>query len=296
MDIILFKKYLKGEKAIIDAALDRLLPGDGDCPRSLARAMRYSTMAGGKRLRPILCLAACRAVGGEETDALDTACALEMIHTYSLIHDDLPAMDDDDLRRGHPTLHRVFPEGTAILAGDGLLTLAFEVVAGDKALNDLRARLVMLELARGAGYSGMVGGQQADLDGEGHDISPEALEYIHTHKTGALLTASVICGAIAGDGSQEEIELLRRYGQGIGLAFQIKDDLLDIEGESEKLGKTTGQDAKSGKSTYPSIWGLKASRKKLDQAIASSLAALKAWGEEADPLRQIARYIGTREK
>jgi geranylgeranyl diphosphate synthase, type II len=292
----LFKEYLAEKKKIIDAALDRLLPGDGDCPRSLARAMRYSTMAGGKRLRPILCLAACRAVGGEETVALSSACALEMIHTYSLIHDDLPAMDDDDLRRGHPTLHRVFPEGTAILAGDGLLTLAFEVVAGDNGLTDHQARLIMQELASGSGYSGMVGGQQADLDGEGQDISLEALEYIHAHKTGALLTASVICGTIAGDGSKEEIELLRQYGRRIGLAFQIKDDLLDIESESSILGKTIGQDVKSGKATYPSLWGIESSRKKLDQAVASSITALEAWGAEADPLRQIARYISVREK
>ena len=292
----IFKKYLSRQKNIIDTALERLLPGESDCPQSLSQAMRYSTMAGGKRLRPILCLAACHAVGGDESNAIVSACGLEFIHTYSLIHDDLPAMDDDDLRRGHPTLHRVFSEGTAILAGDGLLTLAFEVVAGDNRLTDRQARRIMLELASGSGYSGMVGGQQADLDGEGQEIIPEALEYIHAHKTGALLTASVVCGAITGEGTPEEIELLRRYGRGIGLAFQIKDDLLDVEGESEKLGKTIGQDAKSGKATYPSLWGIEASRRKLDQAIASSLIALEEWGEEADHLRRIARYISNREK
>ena len=291
-----FKEYLSEQKTIINVVLDRLLPGPGDCPELLHQAMRYSIMAGGKRLRPILCLAACQAVGGDRSDAIDCACALEMIHTYSLIHDDLPSMDDDDLRRGQPTLHKVFPEGTAILAGDGLLTLAFEVVAGEKRLTDSQARMINLELALGAGVRGMVGGQQADLDGEGKTISPEDLEYIHAHKTGALLAASVVCGAIAGKGTPEKIGRIRRYGREIGLAFQIKDDLLDIEGESDKLGKITGQDAKSGKSTYPSLWGIETSREKLDQAIASSLTALDAWGEEAAPLRQIACYIGTREK
>jgi geranylgeranyl diphosphate synthase, type II len=294
MDIL--KEYLAEKKTYIDAALEQLLPGEGDCPESLYRAMRYSTMAGGKRLRPILCLAACHAVGGDRSDAIACACALEMIHTYSLIHDDLPSMDDDDLRRGQPTLHKVFPEGTAILAGDGLLTLAFEVVAGEKRLTDSQARMIILELALGAGVRGMVGGQQADLDGEGKTIRPEDLEYIHSHKTGALLAASVVCGAIAGKGTPDEIGRLRRYGREIGLAFQIKDDLLDIEGESDKLGKITGQDAKSGKSTYPSLWGIETSREKLDEAIASSLTALDAWGEEASPLRQIACYIGAREK
>jgi len=296
MAINTFKKYLSEQKKIIDVSLERLLPGPGGCPELLHQAMRYSTMAGGKRLRPILCLAACQAVGGDRSDAIACACALEMIHTYSLIHDDLPSMDDDELRRGQPTLHKVFPEGTAILAGDGLLTLAFEVVAEEKRLTDRQARMIILELALGAGVSGMVGGQQADLDGEGKTISPEDLEYIHTHKTGALLAASVVCGAIAGKGTPEEIGRLRRYGREIGLAFQIKDDLLDIEGESDKLGKITGQDVKSGKSTYPSLWGIETSREKLDQAIASSLTALDAWGEEAAPLRQLACYIGAREK
>ena len=291
-----FKEYLSEQKKIIDVVLARLLPGSGDCPELLHQAMRYSIMAGGKRLRPILCLAACQAVDGDRSDAIACACALEMIHTYSLIHDDLPSMDDDDLRRGQPTLHKVFPEGTAILAGDGLLTLAFEVVAGEKRLTDNQARMINLELALGAGVRGMVGGQQADLDGEGKTISPEDLEYIHAHKTGALLAASVVCGVIAGKGTPEEIGRIRRYGREIGLAFQIKDDLLDVEGESDKLGKITGQDAKSGKSTYPSLWGIEISREKLDQAIASSLTALDAWGEEAAPLRQIACYIGTREK
>jgi len=222
------KKYLATQKAIIDAALEELLPGDGDCPDALHRAMRYSTMAGGKRLRPILCLAACRAVGGDETNALTPACGLEFIHTYSLIHDDLPSMDDDDLRRGHPTLHRVFPEGTAILAGDGLLTLAFEVVARDDGLADHQSRLIMLELARGAGYSGMVGGQQADLDGEGQEITPEALEYIHAHKTGALLTASVLCGAIAGF-----YILAGGLAQTGAFSFNIQQIILDLKGQTD---------------------------------------------------------------
>lgn len=296
MNKIEFKNYLDEQRAFIDNALNLMLGDNMDCPISLSRAMRYSTMAGGKRLRPILCLAACHAIGGNRENALCCACALEMVHTYSLIHDDLPAMDDDDLRRGRPTLHRVFSEGTAILAGDALLTLAFETIADDKKLNDHQIRLIIMELARSAGYSGMIGGQQADLDGEGNLLSPDELEYIHSHKTGALLTSSVVCGAIAGNGTADEISLLRRYGRAIGLAFQIKDDLLDIEGDSKILGKSTGQDLKSGKATYPSIWGIEAARKKLDEAIDSSLSALNSWGKEADPLRHIAIYIGSRNK
>lgn len=292
----MFKKYLSGQKALIDAALEELLPGDDDCPETLHRAMRYSTLAGGKRLRPILCLAACRAIGGDEDVALATACALEMIHTYSLIHDDLPCMDDDDLRRGRPTLHRAFSEGAAVLAGDGLLTLAFEIVGADERLTDQQVRRIIIQLATGAGCRGMVGGQQADLDAEGKAVSPEELEYIHSHKTGALLTASVLSGAIAGVAEEEQLKQLKEYGMAIGLAFQIKDDLLDVEGESSKLGKSTGQDKKAGKATYPAVWGIEASREKLSQAITRALTSLEGFGEEAEPLRQIARFIANREK
>ncbi len=292
----MFKKYLSEQKALIDAALEELLPGDDDCPETLHRAMRYSTLAGGKRLRPILCLAACRAVGGDEDDALATACALEMIHTYSLIHDDLPSMDDDDLRRGRPTLHRAFSEGAAVLAGDGLLTLAFEIVGADGRLTDQQVRRIIIQLATGSGCRGMVGGQQADLDAEGKAISPEELEYIHSHKTGALLTAAVLCGAIAGAADEKQLKQLREYGMAIGLAFQIKDDLLDVEGETAKLGKSIGQDEKAGKATYPTVWGIEASREKLSQAITRAMTSLEGFGEEAEPLRKIARFIARREK
>ncbi|MDP8214724.1 MAG: polyprenyl synthetase family protein [Candidatus Euphemobacter frigidus] len=290
-----FKVYLKEKQELIDSALDSLLSREDIFPMILHRAMRYSVLAPGKRIRPILCLAACMAVGGKEEDALAPACALEMIHAYSLIHDDLPAMDDDDLRRGRPTLHRAFNEGTAILAGDALLTLAFEVVAVAKRLTDRQVRQIITELAIGAGHRGMVGGQQADLNAEGKTITPEELKYIHSHKTGALLVASVLCGAIIGDAGPKQMVHLKKYGQANGLAFQIKDDLLDIEGKSAKLGKSTGQDKKAEKATYPSIWGIEASREKLKEATATAFALLESFGEEAEPLREIARFIGERE-
>ncbi len=290
-----FQAYLAEKKELIDGALAESLDREKDCPEILRQAMRYSLLGGGKRIRPILCLAACRAVGGREEQALASAGALEMIHTYSLIHDDLPAMDDDEFRRGRPTLHRAFNEGTAILAGDALLTRAFEVIARDRRLSDRQVRRIVTELAAGAGERGMVGGQQADLDAEGRRVDGKALEYIHSRKTGAFLTASVLCGAIAGGASPKQLKILGAYGKAIGLAFQIKDDLLDREGEIGKLGKATGQDEKTGKATYPAVWGIEVSREKLRDAIDEALASLEAFGREADPLREIARFIGERE-
>jgi geranylgeranyl diphosphate synthase type II len=219
-----------------------------------------------------------------------------MIHTYSLIHDDLPSMDNDDLRRGRPTLHRVFSEGAAILAGDGLLTLAFAIIGSDQQLTDHEVRRIVIQLATGAGCRGMVGGQQADLDAEGKAVTPEELEYIHAHKTAALLTASVLCGAIAAGANEEQLNCLAKYGQAIGMAFQIKDDLLDIEGDRSKLGKSIGKDARAGKATYPSVWGREAAREQLDLAVAQALASLEGLGKDADPLREIARFIAQREK
>ncbi|MFH1037435.1 MAG: farnesyl diphosphate synthase [PVC group bacterium] len=289
------QSYLAKKKELIDRALAAFLERGEGCPEILRQAMRYGLLGGGKRIRPILCLAACRTAGGEEKGALAAACALEMIHAYSLIHDDLPAMDDDDLRRGRPTLHRAFNEGTAILTGDALLTLAFEVIARDGHLSDRQARRIVTELASGAGDRGMVGGQQADLAAEGRRVDGGALKYIHTRKTGALLTASVLCGAIAGGAGPKQLDRFKGFGKAIGLAFQIRDDLLDVEGEAAALGKPTGQDEKAGKATYPAVWGIPASREKLEEAIGEALAALEEFGEEAGPLREIARFIGSRE-
>lgn len=289
-----FQDYLAEKKAVVELALADLLDRGEEIPSRLKEAMRYSLLGGGKRIRPILCLSACRAAGGLEAPALTAACALEMIHCYSLIHDDLPAMDDDDLRRGRPSLHRAFDEGTSILAGDGLLTLAFEVVADDRSLTASRARAIIRELAIAAGDRGMVGGQQADLDAEGRKVSREELAGIHSRKTGALITASVVAGAIAGGGERDLAGLMRDYGGEIGLAFQIKDDLLDVEGEEADLGKAVGQDRRGGKATYPALYGVEQSREKLREAVERALAALEPLGEEAEPLRQIARFIARR--
>lgn len=289
-----FQDYLTEKREVVELALSDLLGREEGIPDRLREAISYSLLGGGKRLRPILCLGACRAAGGIEAPALTAACALEMIHCYSLIHDDLPAMDDDDLRRGRPSLHRAFDEGTAILAGDALLTLAFSVIARDRTLPARRAREIIGELAQAAGGQGMVGGQQADLQAESRKINREELARIHSRKTGALMAAAVVCGAIAGGGGPDLIGVLRGYGREIGLAFQIKDDLLDVEGEEGLLGKTVGQDARAGKATYPAIWGLEESRKELKQALKRAGRALETLGEEAEPLRLIARFIARR--
>jgi len=290
-----FQAYLSEKREVVELALADLLGRDGEVPPRLREAIGYSLLGGGKRLRPIICLSACRAAGGIEAPALSAACALEMIHCYSLIHDDLPAMDDDDLRRGRPSLHRAFDEGTAILAGDALLTLAFEVVARDRGLTAGRAREIIGVLAEAAGARGMVGGQQADLEAEGKKISRAELARIHSRKTGALITAAAVAGAIAGGGEKKLVGTLRAYGREIGLAFQIKDDLLDVEGEESLLGKAVGQDARGEKATYPAVWGVEESRGELSRAVVRAEEALEALGAEAEPLRLIARFIARRE-
>jgi geranylgeranyl diphosphate synthase type II len=253
-------------------------------------------MAGGKRLRPILALMAAEACGAEAEVALPSACALEMIHTYSLIHDDLPAMDDDDLRRGRPTCHKAFDEATAVLAGDGLQALAFEVVGRDtKPAGAAVACLV--ELARASGPAGMVGGQMADLEAEDRDDpTVEELEAIHRRKTGALLTASLRMGAISAGGSAEELAALTAYGRGIGLAFQIVDDLLDVEGDESKMGKRVGKDSGLGKWTYPSLLGVEGSRRKARQVADEAVAALAPLGDRAGRLRALARQLLERDR
>jgi len=249
-----FKKYLQRKRKIIDQALDRFLPDEDKEPESLHRAMRYSVFAGGKRLRPILAIASFEAVGGKGRSILPVACALEMIHTYSLIHDDLPCMDDDDLRRGKPTLHKVYSEGMAVLAGDALHALAFELL--------LKARNphVVLEVAKAIGTEGMIGGQVKDLEAEGKKVSLKEVEYIHTHKTGKLLRASVRVGAILGGADNTRLSALSAYGEKFGLAFQIVDDILDIVGKEDVLGKKSGSDKENSKATYPEVIGMERSK------------------------------------
>lgn len=289
------KAYLKEKITLVDAALERYLPTEDERPQSLHKAMRYSIFAGGKRVRPVLLLAACEAVSGAVDKAMPAACAMEMIHTYSLIHDDLPAMDDDDFRRGRPTNHKVFGEAIAILAGDGLLTEAFKLMANPTfaAGADPAARLAVIsEIATCAGSYGMVGGQVVDMESEGQpEIDLPTVQYIHTHKTGALIKASVVAGALLGGADQHQLAAIRRYGEAAGLAFQIADDILDIEGTTEEIGKDAGSDEARGKATYPAVMGLAAAKQEAKAMMDEALTALSIFGAEADPLREIARYI-----
>ncbi len=288
------KAYLEERRGLVNRALGGYLPKVRGPAFRVNEAMHYSLFAGGKRLRPILCLAAAEAVGGDPGEALPVACALEMIHTYSLIHDDLPAMDDDDLRRGQPTCHKRFDEATAILAGDGLLTAAFYTMAGAADRFDGR-EAVLLEILRlvadAAGYQGMVGGQMLDLLAEGRRVTLKELETIHRHKTGALLTAAVRSGALVGGGSRAEVTFLTRYGERFGLAFQVTDDLLDVEGEAAEMGKEPGMDAKHGKATYPAVLGVEATRKWAQRLVEDASAALETFQDRAEPLRELARYL-----
>ena len=275
--------YLQAQQQRLEAALDHHLPAADAYPPTLSEAMRYSVFAGGKRVRPILLLAAAAAVGGDGEAVLPAACALEFVHTYSLIHDDLPAMDDDDYRRGQPTSHKVFGEAVAILAGDALLTYAFEVMAGPDLTSSVCARRVAGShaycLARAAGFSGMVGGQVVDMASEGREAPLDVLEYIHRHKTAALLAAAVTIGGLLGGGSAKQVAALERYGRAIGLAFQIADDVLDVEGDSAALGKQIGQDEKHGKATYPALLGIEASRHRAAALLNEALAALSDFGD-----------------
>ena len=289
------KIYLKERCALVDEALDRFLPKEIKLPHSVHKAMRYSVFAGGKRVRPILMLAACDAVGGDVGRAMPAACAMEMIHTYSLIHDDLPAMDDDDFRRGSPTNHKVFGEAIAILAGDALLTEAFKLTSDIRLAEgcDPSALLAVIhEIATSAGSAGMVGGQVIDMESEGRKgIDLPTVQYIHTHKTGALIKASVVSGALLGGASGKQLAAVTRYGEAVGLAFQIADDILDIEGTTEEIGKDSGSDQARGKATYPAVIGVAAAKEAAHGMMDEALRSLKIFGTEADPLREIARYI-----
>ena len=283
--------FFEEDRAAVDAALDRLMPGENAQPPSIHRAMRYSVQAGGKRVRPILCLESARIFTAEVNPVLPVACALELIHTYSLIHDDLPALDNDDLRRGKPTCHKKFGEAAAILAGDALLTLAFETLA-NAAIDPARRVAILSHVAASAGtVNGMVGGQVADLEAEGRVIQPADLEYIHRSKTAALIRASVVSGAIGGGADDEDVARLKRFGETIGWAFQVVDDILDVEESSAALGKTAGKDAAQQKATYPSLYGLEESRQIAKELEARAMAEIEPYGTLAARLRELAELI-----
>ncbi len=292
------KEYLAARRRQVEGYLATLLPEDGPLAGHYA-ALRYSLLAGGKRVRPILCLAAAEIFRPDSTPFLPAACALECIHTYSLIHDDLPAMDDDELRRGKPTNHVVFGEAEAILAGDGLLTLAFELLVAPElaavVTPGAQVRIVRL-VARAAGSAGMVGGQSLDVAHEGKEVDLDTLRLIHRCKTGALITAAVQTGAVLGGADANAFDRLTAYGDAIGLAFQMKDDLLNVEGTPEELGKAVGSDAERHKATYPALLGVERTKDELAQTVHQAIACLEPFGTRAEPLRQLARYIQERRR
>ena len=289
------KRYLVARQKEVDRALDRFLPKTAVRPATIHKAMRYSLFAGGKRLRPILCLAAAEACGGKTSGALPLACAIECIHTYSLIHDDLPSMDNDDLRRGRATCHKVFGEGIAVLAGDALLTIAFEIAAQTEASPRYGLRDFLREIATAAGSRKLIAGQVADLEAEGRRINRAQLRYIHENKTAALLTASVRLGAMAAKASAKQLAAITAFGRALGLAFQVIDDILDVTQTSEKLGKSAGKDVAAKKATYPAVIGLEKSRVEARRLTREAHGALKSLGEKAIVLRALADYLLQRE-
>src|SRR3712207_4920276 len=289
------KAYLAARQKEVDRALDCFLPKESARPATIHKAMRYSLFAGGKRLRPILCLAAAEACGGNTTAALPVACAVECIHTYSLVHDDLPSMDNDDLRRGRPTSHKVFGEGIAVLAGDALLTIAFEIATHADPTRRYSLRDMLRDLAVAAGSRKLIAGQVADLEAEGQPITRAGLRYIHENKTAAMLGVSVRLGAMSANATEKQLAAITDFGHSLGLAFQVIDDILDVTQTSEKLGKSAGKDVAAQKATYPSVIGLDASRREAKRLTQKADAALAPFGAEADMLRAIARYLLERE-
>lgn len=296
MDI---EDYLKREREEIDLALDRYLPSENDYPSTIHKSMRYSVFAGGKRVRPVLALATAEAVKGNKKKVLPVACVFELIHTYSLIHDDLPAMDDDDLRRGRPSNHKVFGDAVAILAGDALLTLAFDLLATKvQCVGEGEEKILLQivhEISKAAGSMGMVGGQVVDIESQGKAVDFPVLEYIHIHKTGSLILASIRAGALISMAGEKELIALTKYGEALGLAFQIADDVLDVEGASEKMGKNKGSDKAKDKATYPALLGLDESKKRAEELVFIALSAIDFFGDEATPLKKIAKYIINRQ-
>lgn len=293
----MLKETLEQGQQLADAALDRLIPLETQQPVSIHKAMRHSVFAGGKRLRPVLCMEAGRMIAGSLPKGIDElGAALEMLHTYSLIHDDLPALDNDDLRRGRPTCHKVFGEAIAILAGDALQTQAYEVLARLKCPAEALVKIIE-EIARGTGtIDGMIGGQVVDLEAEHTQPTAEMLEYIHRSKTAALITASLVSGGLYAGATDSEVRRLRAFGLGIGLAFQIVDDVLDVTQTSEQLGKTAGKDTASEKATYPALFGIDASTDKADALVNDAFAELEGFGERAETLKELARFLVERKK
>lgn len=293
----MLEKILEQGQRMTDIALERLLPGAMQAPTSIHQAMRHSVFAGGKRLRPILCIEAARAVQGSVPEGVEElGAALEMLHTYSLIHDDLPALDNDDLRRGKPTCHKVFGEAMAILAGDALQTTAYEVLARMRCPAEARVRIIE-ETARATGtVHGMIGGQVMDLEAERTTPGGETVMAIHESKTGALITASVVTGGMFAGATPEQVKALRTFGKSAGLAFQIADDVLDMTQSSEELGKTAGKDAKTQKATYPAVFGMEESRARAEELVARGAKALEPFGERGETLKQLAQFLVQRKK
>jgi geranylgeranyl diphosphate synthase, type II len=293
----MLKETLEQGQRLADAALDRLVPKEDEHPASIHKAMRHSVFAGGKRLRPILCMEAGRMIAGSLPAGIDElGAALEMLHTYSLIHDDLPALDNDDLRRGRPTCHKVFGDAIAILAGDALQTQAYEVLARLQCPAEARVRVVE-EIAHATGtIDGMIGGQVVDLEAEHIQPTAEMLEYIHRSKTAALITACLVSGGLYAGAKESQVGKLRAFGRSIGLAFQIVDDVLDVTQTSEQLGKTAGKDAASEKATYPALFGIEASLQKADALVKEAFAELESFSERAEPLKELAQFLVERKK
>ena len=290
-----FSRYWSARQKEVDAALNRFLPSATTKPKTIHEAMRYSIFAGGKRLRPVICLATAEVLSGKHNDAIPLACAVECIHTYSLIHDDLPAMDNDDFRRGKPTSHKVYGEGIAVLAGDALLTIAFEIAAACRAWPRYSHADVIHELAVASGSQKLIAGQVADLEGEGRKINPAELRYIHLNKTAALIASSIRLGAMSANATPKQLAGLTDFGQSLGLAFQVIDDILDVTQTTEKLGKSAGKDVAAQKATYPALLGLEKAKKEADRLTARARAALKPFGKSAAPLEAIADYLLKRE-
>ena len=287
--------YIAESKKLVDKCLEQLLPPESEEPSTIHKAMRYSVFAGGKRVRPILVLASGESLAGDRDVLLHLGAGIEMMHTYSLIHDDLPALDNDDLRRGVPTCHKVFGDAIAILAGDALMTQCYQVLADMPKLSEATKLEIIREIAVATGtINGMIGGQVVDLESEGKPISAHLLEYIHYSKTGALLKACVRCGALAAGANATALHALTEYGQKIGLVFQIVDDILDITSSSEILGKTAGKDEKVKKATYPALYGIEASKQKANELVASALQDIRNFGEKAELLRSLAQFIISR--
>ncbi|MDN5344259.1 MAG: geranylgeranyl diphosphate synthase, type [Clostridia bacterium] len=290
------ESYLAARRQMVQAALEESLPAEDSYPPAIHRAMRYSLFAGGKRLRPILVLAAGEAVGSPVEPLLPAACAVELIHTYSLIHDDLPAMDNDDYRRGRLTCHKVFGEAIALLAGDALLTRAFAVLSQDQpGLNPARTLQAIAELAAAAGSQGLIGGQVVDMEAEGKPATLEVVNYIHAHKTGSLIRACLRLGGILGGGNEEQLAVLTRYGEALGLAFQITDDILDVVGDFQSMGKKGGVDAARGKATYPACLGLEVARRLARELCLEAQGLVRNLGSAADPLFHLAGYVLNRQ-